>query len=143
MSSLHENRQSGLWRRLAFVGLAGQALSCSPSDFDAMTDEMRDPAECVEAECLDGGSVELDAAQDDDPYADSASDELDSAAEPADVERPDATVEAQVEEPADAETSQARDASSTDASPDASPRPPDSGPGSQMCNGAPPPCRAS
>jgi hypothetical protein len=144
MSSLHETCQSGLWKRLALVGLAGQALSCSPSDFDALTDETRDPAECAEAECWDSGSVELDAGQDDDPHADVASDELDSATEPADGEWPDTTtIEAPVEEPADAETGQARDASPTDASPDASPRPPDSGPGSQMCNGAPPPCRAN
>jgi hypothetical protein len=124
-------------------------LSCAPSDFDALTDETRDPAECVEAECLDGDSVEVDAGQNE-LDADPAFDPLDSSVEAADVERPDtegsdADVEAGVDAAAmDAASADAApDASTRDAASDASMPARDSGPGSQGCNGVPPACRAN
>ncbi len=130
MQSLHNTRPDRRWRRFVLVCLAGHALSCSPSDFDELPEETeRNPSECAESKCLDAGSAELEAGQEDDPDADPTPGEPDPATEDADAE-----------EPADD-----ADIDDEDASPDASTQTPDTGDPLQppVCDADAPACQAN
>lgn len=130
--------------RLLLLCLAGQVLACAPSDFDALTEQARDPAECLDEDCFDSGEsgellmdagVEDDAAQaeGDPPPEDLDAATLDAALEPLDAAGEDASIKL----PADAGVElkdAARDSSMQVL--DAATRPP-------VCDGAMTACRAS
>jgi hypothetical protein len=114
--------------------LSAHALGCAPSDFDALTDQTRDPAECSDSDCEDGAADELDASQEDELDADAASEEMDGEVQDA----PDAHGGGDaMMAPADAGSSESNDASGDDAASHV----PDSG--ARPCNGNPSVCKAN
>jgi hypothetical protein len=126
MWRLDKTRPARLPQLFVLICLAGSAPGCAPSAFDGLTGgTTREPATCASSKCLDGSSLELEAAQ---TYPDAHVEPLESAAD-------DVPVESASDAAASDDSSAAADALTQTEEPDALVQPP-------ACDGNGPVCRA-